>query len=177
MNILTGMLMFTIEDGPKYWFVRGKVNKTLETIVLIYNKNCKFETKDSSLGNGRIQEEETSQYLYSDDTTNKKKQMVKIELNEKKNCIKTLSKELGLDEYDLTKFDITIKMLDNLEHPNKKLTPFKLLFSKSYRWVFFGVISIFTARYSLFYSTTFDASTLNFGSTNINMIFFAVPQT
>ena len=48
--------MFTFQDGPKYWFIRGKVNKTLETIVSIHNKNCQSVTKKSSFGNEKFQE-------------------------------------------------------------------------------------------------------------------------
>ena len=152
--------MFTIEDGPKYWFIRGKVNKTLETIVSIHNKNCKFVKEGSS----------------SDNIIDINKQVAGIEQNDKKICIETLSEELSLDEYDLAKFDVTIKILKNLEDPKKKLTPFKLLFRKDYRYVLMGVTSMFTADYLLFYSTSFGASTLEFGSTNINTIVFAVPQ-
>ena len=169
------MLMFTIEDGPKFWFIRGKVNKTLQTIVSIHNKNCKFVKEGSSLDKETIDKEDIAGSS-SDNIIDINKQVAGIEQNDKKICIETLSEELSLDEYDLAKFDVTIKILKNLEDPKKKLTPFKLLFRKDYRYVLMGVTSMLTADYLLFYSTSFGASTLEFGSTNINTIVFAVPQ-
>ena len=177
MNLLAGMLMFTIEDGPKYWFIRGEVNKTLKAIVSIHNKNCKFVKKGISSDNETIQQQKAFQDFEFDDTLNEKKPVAEIEQKDKKICIEALSKELSLDEYDLNRFDVKIKILKNLEDQEKKLTPFKLLFSKDYRWVFLGLYSMYVALFSLYYSTSFDTNTLDFGSTNINTIFFAVPYT
>ena len=174
MNLLTWMILFTFEDGPKYWFIRGEVNKTLETIVKIHNKNCKFVTEGASLDDETNQEEGTAQDFQLNDIVNKNKQVAGIEQYNKKISIETLSEELGLDEYDLTKFNVTIKILKNSEDPKEELAPFKLLFSKDYRWILLGLGSMIISEYSLYYSTSFDTSTLDFGSTNINMIVFAV---
>ena len=132
MNLLAGMLMFTMEDGPKYWFIRGEVNKTLKAIVSIHNKNCKFVTKGISLNNETIQQKIAVQDCELDGTLRENKQVAEIEQKDKKICIEALSKELSLDAYDLNKFNVKIKILKNLEDQEKKLTPFKLLFSKDY---------------------------------------------
>ena len=97
VNLLTWMLMFTLEDGPKYWFVRGEVNKTLEAIVSIHNKNCKFAKKGISLDNEKIQEKKVVQDCELDDNLSKNKPVAEIEQKDKKICIETLSKELSLD--------------------------------------------------------------------------------
>ena len=168
--------MFTLDNGPKYWFIRGDVNKTLERIVSIHNKNCRFITKGSLVDKAAIQDKETAQNSNFNDITNKNNQVAKIEPSIGNISITTLSEELGLDEYDLTKYNVTIKILKNFEETKNIKSPFKLLISKSYRSILFGVISMVAAEYTLFYSTAFDASALEFGSTNINIIVFAAPQ-
>ena len=169
--------MFTFEDGPKYWFIRGEVNKTLKAIVSIHNKNCKFVTKGISLNNETIQQKIAVQDCELDGTLRENKPVAEIEQKDKKISIEALSKELSLDAYDLNKFNVKIKILKNYEDNEKKLTPLKLLFSKDYRWLLLGLISMNGAGFSLYYSTNFDVNTLDFGSTNISTIIFAAPQT
>lgn len=180
------LILFIVVDGPKFWFRKGKVNRTIECMVHIFNKSGlpkdDFNIIEHSLSQMPPKSIETGD-ICSNIMTEQEillKSKVSKPIFIEKNTIESLSRELDLVEFDLEQFDLTIIeganteekgpnefVEDTNEKPVKRIPGFKLIFTKEYIWALVGFTAMACCDYLLLYGTIFESdASLNLGSIN-----------